>query len=406
MWGLGVAQKSGYPAGGGYHRGITRLQAIFDRDRDVQPDTRAMQLYAMALANSASPARIDKALADRPRMSSFGLAFLGLALREAKDKRSAEIASDLAGRVSTEGGLSHWPVESAWRWDFPTEGDTEATAMAAKLIAAEAPGSPLVDQAARWLLARRSRGYYWTNTKTTAFAILGLVDAVARSGEAQPDGTVSILVDGKEAWKRTWSAADALKKPESVALSLDGREGEHSIEIRKTGGSAVNASVEWLWREQSAAADSAGGLSVKRSYYRLVPAQAPGKVTYSLEPLSGPLRVGDVVAVSLSVRSTSRRQFLILEDRLPSGAETLDTFDGYEIRGRPSWWAGWFDSRELRDSSVRWYPQFLGPPGGDYTYLMRFTNAGRFSVAPARVETMYDASGRGWSDSVILEVQP
>ncbi len=407
MWGLGIAQKSGYPAGEAYYRGMERLQVIFDRDREVQPDTRAMQLYALSLGtNAATSARREKALAERAKMSSLGLAFLGLALRETKDRRSAEIAADLAGRAVTEGGLSHWPVDSAWRWDFPTEGDTEATAMAAKLIAAESPGSPLVEQAARWLLARRSRGYYWTNTKTTAFAILGLVDALARSGAEKPEGTVAVFVNGKEAWKKTWSADDALKKPESVTIALDARDGEHAIEIRKPGAGAISASVEWSWRVQDATAGSTGGLSVKRSYYRLTPRQGAGKVTYSLEPLAGPLRVGDVVAVSLSVRSSARRQFLIIEDRLPSGAEALSSFDGYELNGRPSWWSGWFDSRELLDSSVRWYPQSLGVPGGDYTYLMRFTNAGSFRVSPARVETMYDASARAWSDSVALEVQP
>lgn len=406
MWGLHLARSAGYPTGVEFHRGRARMQAMFDRDRDAQPDTRAMMLYVLALDKAAAPARIERVISEKSKLSAVGLAFLGLALRETGDKRSAAMARELAGMAVVEGSLAHWPVDPGRRWDFPTEGTTEATAMAAKLIAAETPESPLINKAAAWLLAKRSRGYYWTNTKTTAFAILGLTDALARSGEMIPDGTVTILVNGKEVWLKSWNAADAMRRPDSVTVALDARQGEHVVEIRKVGGSPVNASVEWSWREQDAVADSAGGLSISRSYYRLVPSQGGGKLTYGLEPLSGPLHVGDVVAVSLRVNSASRQRFLVIEDRLPTGAEALEGFEGYDLRGRPEWWSGWFDRRELGDSRVRWYPQFMWTNGGAYTYLMRFTNAGLFRVAPARIETMYDATAQAWSDSVTLEVQP
>ncbi|MCE7959880.1 MAG: hypothetical protein DYH06_18380, partial [Acidobacteria bacterium ACB2] len=170
--------------------GRARLQTLYDRERDRQPDTQALLLYVLALDRAATPERIAQAMADKPKMSAVGLAFLGLALREMGDRRAAAAAAELAGMAVTEGTLAHWPVDAAWRWDFPSEGSTEATAMAVKLIAAEMPTSGLINRAAAWLLASRSRGYYWTNTKTTAFAILGLTDALARSGEMAPDGTV------------------------------------------------------------------------------------------------------------------------------------------------------------------------------------------------------------------------
>lgn len=406
MWGFHIARSSGFPLGQEYFEGMGRLQKLYDTPRDTQPDTLALQLYVLSLAKAATPARIEKAFALQPRLSPFGLAFLGLALREAGDTRSASIASTLASQAAVDGPLAHWDVNSAWRWDFPTEGSTEATAMAVKLIAAETPGHPLVNQAASWLIARRSRGYYWTNTKTTAFAILGLTGALARSGELMPDGAITVLLNGAPVWKKNWTAADALRKPDNIALSLDARPGEHTVEIRKTGSAALNASVEWLWRERDAVASSAGGLAIHRMYHRLVPNTSGGRLTHTLEALAGPVRVGDTLAITLTVNSTKRHQYLILEDRLPSGAEALDSFDGYEIRPRPPWWFGWFDRRELRDARVLWYPQTLGAGVNHYTYLIRFTNAGRFQVAPARIETMYDASAQAWSDSLILEVQP
>lgn len=407
VWGLQLARSTNhFAAEPSYFRALGRLQKIYDEETEVQPDTRAFELYALALAKLATPPRIERAWALKPRMSALGQAFLGLALSEAGDARSASIARELAASVQREGSMASWQVETSWRWDFPSEGSTEATAMAAKLIAAEIPDSPLIPQAASWLMARRSRGYYWTNTKTTAFAILGLTGALARSGELSPDGTVTVFVDGKQVWSRGWGAADAMRRPESITVPLDSRATAHTVEIRKSGGSPLNASVEWLWREADALASSSGGLAVKRLYYRLVPAQSGEKIVYSLEPLAGPIRVGDTVAVSLKVDSARRHEYLIVEDRLPSGAEALDNFDGYTLRGRPTWWHGWFDRRETGDAQVRWYPASIGPAGAWYTYLMRFTNAGRFQVAPARVETMYDSSAQAWSDSLTLEVQP
>lgn len=409
VWGLQLARGAGFTPGQPYYRGFYRLQTIYDKEKEMQPDTRALQLYVLALGQTANAARIERAMSEKARMSALGLAFLGLALHEAKDRRAVEIASQLASAAQVEGSLAAWHVRSDWRWDFPTDGSVEATAMAVKLVALTTPESPLIHQAAAWLVARRAQGHYWTNTKTTAFAILGLTGALARSREMAPDGSVTVLVDGKQIWSKSWNSSDAMRKPENVPVALDDRSEEHTIEIRKTGGSPLNASVEWRWRERDAVATSTGGLSLKRTYYRMVPSQAGGKVTYSLEPLAGPIRVGDILAVSLRVEngeSGARRQYLVVEDRLPSGAEALEGFDGYDLRGRPGWWFGWFDRRETGDAYVRWYPSEIGRGGATYVYLMRFTNAGSFHVAPARVEAMYDSSAQGWTDSVSLEVQP
>lgn len=381
VWGLHLARASGFTPSEVFFRGQYRLQTIFDKEKDVQPDTRAMQLYVLALGKTAHAARIERAMSEKARMSALGLAFLGLALFEVKDPRAPGIAGELATAAQRDGALASWQVQSDWRWDFPTDGSVEATAMAVKLLSVTTPESPLVNQAAAWLMARRAHGYYWTNTKTTAFAILGLTDALARSRELAADGTVTVLVDGKEVWRKSWSAADAMRKAENMTAPLDARDGEHVVEIRKTGGSPVNASVEWHWRERDAAATSAGGLSIERSYSRMAPSQ------------TGPIRVGDVIRVNLSIKigdSRVRHRFLVVEDRLPTGAEAMDGDYG----------------RETGDAYVRWYVNSIGAGGATYSYLMRFTNAGSFHVAPARVETMYDSAAQAWTDSVDLEVRP
>lgn len=147
-------------------------------------------------------------------------------------------------------------------------------------------------------------------------------------------------------------------------------------------------------------------LQIRRQYYRLRPLHAGGRITYTLEPWSGTARRGDVVAVRVSVRGAAGLNAFVVEDPLPSGAEAIPRDSVFPLQGAPGWWNWWLNRREMRDDRVSWFPWIIHKEGFEAVYLFRFTNAGRFRAAPARVEPMYEPGVKAWSEEAVWEVLP
>ena len=78
-------------------------------------------------------------------------------------------------------------------------------------------------------------------------------------------------------------------------------------------------------------------LSVARQYYRLSSNQKDGRVVYHLDNLTGPVQVGDTLAVRITVGGNDWR-YLMIEDPIPSGTESIARDDLYELDDRPNWW--------------------------------------------------------------------
>jgi len=388
------------------------LSAMLAGPGKIAPDTRAYALYAIALQDKPTPAQTEAVWALREKMTSFGWALLGLTFQHTKDPRAADVATHLISTVQQEGEQAHWASDRDPMLDFELDNSHEATAFAVKFLAQAQPQSPLLDQAALWLVSHRDQGYYWTTTKKTAFVIYGLTDVLKRSGELKPDYSVKVSVDGREVLTKSFSAEDALRpQPVKIRVPLDGRTAQPQITIARRGKGRLYVSQFWEYRASGAAegerTEPAGfPLKINRNYYRLTAQQEAGRIVYGMEPLEGSPKPGDLVAVRLSIFGGVNERYLLVDDPLPSGAEVIEKDELYEIRGKPAWWRSWYERRELRDSHVTYYPWAVPKEGLEFVYLLRFTNAGVFHVAPARVEPMYRTNHLSWSEPKTLEVKP
>ncbi len=387
------------------------LVAMLGGTGKIAPDARAYALYAIALHDKPAPALTDAIWAQRDSMTSFGWALLGLTFQHLKDSRAADVASHLISSAQVEGEQAHWVSGRDPMLDFDLDNSHEATAFAVKFLAQAQPQSPLIDQAALWLVTHRDQGYYWSTTKKTAFVIYGLTDVLKRSGELKPDYSVKVSVDGREVLSRAFSAEDALSpQPVKIRVPLDGSKSRPAVTIARSGKGRLYVSQFWEYRSTGAEAERtvpAGyPLKINRNYYRLTAQQEAGRIVYGMEPLEGSPKPGDLIAVRLSIFGGGDERYLLVDDPLPAGAEVIERDETYEIRGKPAWWRSWYERRELRDSHVTYYPWAVPKEGLEYVYLLRFTNAGVFRVAPARVEPMYRTNHLSWSEPKVLEVKP
>ncbi len=133
-------------------------------------------------------------------------------------------------------------------------------------------------------------------------------------------------------------------------------------------------------------------LSTVREYYKLTPQQNGDKVVYHLDKLSGPVQVGDTLAVRITVGGSDWR-YLMIEDPIPSGTESIARDDLYQLDEQPPWWSTrWRRSSRIARRS-RYILQLLVPAravriylpaqGGESGHLPRQSHARRAHVSTA-----------------------
>ena len=99
-------------------------------------------------------------------------------------------------------------------------------------------------------------------------------------------------------------------------------------------------------------------LSMVREYYKLTPQQNGDKLVYHLDKLSGPVQVGDTLAVRITVGGNDWK-YLMIEDPIPSGTESIARDDLYELDEQPPGGARWRSYRELRDDRTTFFNMYF-----------------------------------------------
>jgi uncharacterized protein YfaS (alpha-2-macroglobulin family) len=406
--GLSQAKSAGYQVkeealtnGGNF------LKNQLAQHANMRPDLRAYVVYALAVAGGAESKMLDEAYRRRSDMSSQGLSMLGLALHTMGDSRDREVAAMIEKQAIIDEAEAHWPSDYDYLMEFYIDDSVESTAYALRLLSLTTPNSPLLPKAAAWLVNHRDGGYYWLSTKQTSMVVFGLLEYIKITHEFDADFTADVYVNDSKVLSRHFTKADAMKSElPHINLSTDQlRQGANSIRIQKSG----PGRLYWSARGDYYSADKRNfqnnkfSLNITRDYYRLVPQQVQDRIVYDLEPLSGEVHSGDVIAVRLSVNGSEWR-YLLVEDPIPAGAEFVQRDDLYELKQKTDWWGFWFTRREFHDDHAAFFQTYFNKHQ-EYVYLLKIVNPGTFRISPASVQPMYQPSVISTTDAKTLEVK-
>jgi hypothetical protein len=237
--------------------------------------------------------------------------------------------------------------------------------------------------------------------------VYGLTDYLERTQELKPDFSVDVQVNGKATITRTFTAADALAPAATIVLNeTQLAPGANQVRFARSGNGRLYWSLHGDYYSTESKLVNTGSLklSVAREYFKLSPQQKDGHLVYHLNALSGPLQVGDTVAVRITVGGNDWR-YLMIEDPLPSGTESIARDDLYTLDQRPDWWGGWGSYRELRDDRTTFFDLYFPQGQHSYVYLLKVVNPGVFRVSPTRVEPMYQPEYLSTSSALTVTVQ-
>jgi uncharacterized protein YfaS (alpha-2-macroglobulin family) len=406
--GLAQAKAAGYEIKSeALKNGESFLKKQLQEHERMLPDLRAYVVYALALDHASDPQMLDVAYGRRKDMSSQGLSMLGLALNAAGDSRAKEVAAMIEKQAVADEMEAHWPSDYDSLMEFYIDDSVESTAYALRLLSLTTPQSPLLPKAAAWLANHRDGGYYWLSTKQTSMVVFGLLEYVKVTREFEADFTADVYVNDAKVLSRHFTRADTMQSelPHIVLPSGQLRQGANSVRVQKTGPGRLywSARGEYFSAEKKFFQNNKFSLNITRDYYRMAPTQVKGRIVYDLQPLSGEVHSGDVIAVRLSVNGSEWR-YLLVEDPIPAGAEFVQRDDLYELKQKMDWWGFWFTRREFHDDHAAFFQTYF-KGHQEYVYLLKIVNPGKFRISPASVQPMYQPSVLSTTDAAFMEVK-
>jgi len=399
--GLLEAKKAGYKIDDSrLWRGRSALERLYTAYPRAIPDLKAYEAYVLERVDRSQAAdedggrqavaakdRLEELWNARNRMSNYGRALLLLALQTAGDPRRMLLAKELLASVQVKGELAWWPADSDPLLFEPVDTGVEATSLAVRALVGDHARDPVMEQAARWLLANRNGGYYWSSTKQTAMVLYGLLDYMRARGEQAAPFAVDVFVNDALVSTRAFTQAD-LTSPNPVVVTAPAVTGANRIRLVKRGAGTLYWSAEARYYQTGGSLEATGSrkLAISRLYFRLDPVQQKDRIVYRETAFVGTAQPGDVLLVRLTVAGSNDWRHLMIEDPLPAGAEPITQQSLYQLENRVKWAPA---AREYRDDRVVFFQQDFDQGRYEYVYLLKVVTPGVFKAMPARIAPMY-----------------
>ena len=387
-------------------KGVGWLRKDLAANSDLAMDLKAYIAYALVVAGQPDATLLGQIYGRRSNLSPYGLALLGLALEQVNDGRAPEIAGLLESSAQQDQEQAWWPATRDALLDFSEDATPEATAYVTKFLSHQRKNSALLPKAALWLMNHRDEGYWWASTKQTAMVIYGLTDYLKVTSELMPNLSATVFVNDKPVLTRKIDQATMLNLPDLVLDDSKLQPGVNHVRVTTSGEGRLYYSTRAEYHSSDARAEKTGSVSLNilRDYFRLTPTKNGDSIVYDTLPLDGPVSVGDIVAVRLTVTG-SEWKYMLVEDPIPAGTEFIERDNLYELRSRPPWWNYVFTRRELHDDRMAIFQTYFPQGQQQYFYLLKVVNPGAFQVSPARVEPMYQPNVMATTESRRLEVK-
>nr|MBF6596348.1 hypothetical protein [Thermaceae bacterium] len=357
---------------------------------------------ALALSGGSKPSDLE-ALLKAKDLTPYGLSLITLAyLREGNTAKANQALELLLQGLTEREGVAYWDVQTypyAWNDDR-----VEATARGLEALAHLRPDSPLIPKIVNWLMIER-KGAHWVSTKDTAAVVVAALELAKTRGEQPGESSVQVSINGQE--------QSVTVGPKGLELPLDGlQKGDNTVQIASDTPLFASGSVGYF-SERSYLNPEYKGLRVARQYEKLSAKYdaANQRYVYTRSPLSSPLKSGDYVLVTLTLRPEKGTvRYVLLEEPTPAGLSVVENDNSFRVAGVESpygdnyyGWNYWFDGREIHDSRVDFYFSYLDGPV-TFTYIMRAETPGSFTALPTQAWLMYEPEVRGVGTVRTLQV--
>lgn len=370
-------------------------RSFFLKERPIAPATRPAIDFFLAQAAAHWPD-----LSERQSQ-----AHLALALNRFGDAATAKaIVRSLKERSVTDGELGRFwrDAELSWWW---YRAPTETQALMIEAFAEVTKDTEAVEECKLWLL-KQKQTQDWRTTKATADAVYALLlrgrDLLADDRLVEVSLGDLNLTPAAQAHTDQGTGVAANVEPgtgfyERRFVGSEVRSEMSRVAVRKDGEGIAWGSVHWQYFEDMAKVAPYAGtpLRLKKSLFTKV-STSGGRV---LQPVSGPLSVGDELVIRIELRTDRDMEYVHLKDQRGSGTEPLNVLSGYRFQDGLAYY------ESTRDTASHFFIDYL--PKGTYVfeYSTRVQHRGEYQSGVALIECLYAPEFNSHSESLLLKVR-
>lgn len=398
----------------------------------MKSTVRAIALSALAESGKVTAADVQRYSPHLKEMSLFGKAnFLNAALKFPETKSEARQAVDMifaAGNETAGKFMFSETLDDGYLRILATP-LRDNCAILSSLLAYQktVEGKDYIGdkpfKLVRMISQSRGSRDYWENTQENMFCMNGLIDYARIYETEKPSMSITAKLGDKQfgdtAFKDFRDTPVTLTSPITAADAGQTR----TMQLDKVGDGRMYYATRLRYAMQNPTGKKNAGMDIHREYSIR---NAKGWVLLGKDT---PVKRGDNIRVDLYLSVPAPRNFVVVNDPLPGGLETVNrdlatasTVDDsgavYDQTGGSIWFRfnNWiefnasfwsFYHKELRDDSARFYSDWL--PAGNYhlSYMTQAIADGTFAAPPTQAEEMYDPDvyGRGDHDTLTIKTE-
>ncbi len=327
---------------------------------------------------------------DLPHLQSQ--AHLALALHRFDDTAAAAaIMRSIHERAVTDDdmGMFWRELEFSWWW---YRAPIETQALMIEAFDEVMNDAETVEACGIWLL-KQKQTQNWLTTKATADAVYALL--LRGADRLASDELVEITLADTRIEPEDIEAGTGFYEKRFTGAEIQPAMGE--ITVRKIDDGIAWGSVHWQYLEDidKITPHDATPLQLeKRLYTKAHTVRGP-----ELQPVNGPLAVGDELVVRIVLRTDRDMEYVHLRDHRGSGTEPVNVLSRYRYQDGLRYY------ESTRDTASHFFIDYL--PKGTYVfeYSLRIQHRGRYPMGTAHIQCMYAPEFNSHSKSLDIEVQ-
>ena len=373
--------------------------------KELSADTQAYIVYVLQETGTNMSAFAANLFERRFELSLEARAYLAMATKGIKgmENKARRIYAELISLAKKTATTTHWE-EPKINYRFMGS-STTATASILEAITLFDKKNPLIPEVVKYLMSIRTDGH-WSSTRDTASVIKAISTHLLNTGDQKVNENYRLELDGKILQEGTFTKDDLFKLQEYVISMKDLRiGGKNNLRITKSGEGNLYYNINLKYfLPFSEIEPLEQGMVVVREFV-----DSKGKIL-PIETIDENTEVW----VRLVIVVPEERHFVVVEDTLPAGLESVNESlknvsvlnierpDLKEKGNQPLY----FEHKEYHDDRTTLFANHLPPGVYEVSYRARATTPGKYHHPPAYAYQMYVPDVSGHSAGGWLEVKP
>lgn len=338
----------------------------------------------------------------RFELSLEARAYLAMAMKDAGMGNAKRLHDELISLAKKTATTTHW--EEPKRDYYFMGSNTTTTASVLEALIQFDKKNPLIPEVIRHLMSIRTDNH-WSSTRDSAAVIKAISSQLLGRGDQKVNEDFRLELNGKILQQGKLSKEDLLSlKTYAISVSDLQAGAENKLRVTKSGEGNLYYNVNLkYYLPFSEIKPLEQGMVVVREFV-----DSKGKIL----PIDS-IDENTEVWVRLIVVAPEERHFVVIEDVLPAGLESVnESLKNVSVlnKDRPNLKEKgnqllYFEHKEYHDDRTTLFANYLPPGVYEVAYRVRATTPGRYHHPPAQAYQMYIPDVSGHSDGGWLEIK-